>query len=62
MYQNGSKLFDTVKVFLKYFFEKKLTLKKSEDDNKSMKNYTACKELILKEICVGIQEHACLLG
>ena len=31
-------------MFLKEFFEK-LILKKSEDDNKSMKNYPACKEL-----------------
>ena len=33
-------------VFLKEYFEKVQYEKKSADDNKSMKNYTACKELI----------------
>ena len=39
---------DTLIVFLKEFFEKKdnLLCKVSVEDNKSMENYPACKELI----------------
>ena len=41
---SGSKLFDTLIVFLKEFFEKDHFEKKSADD-KSLKNYPACNEL-----------------
>ena len=40
MLKTGSKLFDTMIVFLKEFFEKV-----NFDKNKSMKNYPACKEV-----------------
>ena len=39
------KLFDTLLVFLKEFFEKVDFEKKTADNNKSMKNYPGCKEL-----------------
>ena len=42
----GSKPFDTLIVFLKGFFVKKLILKKSADGDKNMKNYPECPELI----------------
>ena len=38
-------MFDTLMVFLKEFFERGYFGKKSAEDNKSMKNYPACKEL-----------------
>ena len=41
---SGSKLFDTLMVFLKEFFEK-VNLKKIHRQQKSMQNYPACKEL-----------------
>ena len=41
---SGSKPYDTLIVFLKEFFEKRLSLKKA-DDNKGNKNDPACKEL-----------------
>ena len=37
----GSKPFDTLKVFLKNFFEEV-----NFDDNKSMKNYPACNKIL----------------
>ena len=44
-----SKLFDTLMVFLKDFFKKKLILKKRiHRRQKSMQNYPACKELWIK--------------
>ena len=39
-----SKQFDSLIVFMKEFFEKVNFEKKSVNDNKSMKNYPACKE------------------
>ena len=39
--------FTTLIMFLKDFFEKKVNLKNSADDNKSMKNYPASKEYLL---------------
>ena len=36
--KSGPELFDTMKLLLKEFFEKKIILKKSADDNKIMKN------------------------
>ena len=46
---SGSKQFDTLIVFLKEFM-KKLILKKTADDNNSMKNYPSYIELILLTI------------
>ena len=42
---SGPKLFYTLIVFLKYFFEKVNFEKCHKDDNKSMKNYPAYLEL-----------------
>ena len=44
----GPNLFDTLIMLLKEFFEKIDFEKKTADDNKSMKNYPACKELMIQ--------------
>ena len=42
--RSGSKLFDTLMVFLKEFFEKVDFEKKKQEMTKNMKNLPACKE------------------
>ena len=41
--RSGSKLFDTLILFLNEHFEKNVFLRKSADDNKSMEIYPTCK-------------------
>ena len=49
--QNVGKPFDTLIVFLKEIFEKKsVSFEKKSADNKNMKSYQACKELIFNVI------------
>ena len=45
-------MFDTPMVFLKIFLQKVDFEKKSADDNKSMKNYPACKELRINLVLI----------
>ena len=50
---NLCKLVDTLIVFLKEVFEKVNFVEKSTDDNKSMKNYPACKKSKSEVSCLG---------
>ena len=51
---SGSKLFDTDGNPERFFFLKINLKKKSTEDNKSMQNYPACKELIIGKLPEGV--------
>ena len=55
---------DTLIVFLKELFEKVNFEKKYADDNKSMKNYQACKEINLFSllILISLTDISALIG
>ena len=52
--RSGSKLFDILMVFMKYFFQK-VNFEKNQQRTKNMKNYPICNELMNSKI----HEHSC---